>query len=239
MDDIELLVRRADQDRRPHRGRAARPGLAPHPVPRVRRRRPARPHRRAGCRSSRPAARVARSRAIRRPSTSATIRPRSSAGRRRTWPRAGGARASTATSPSRAATRCPAPMVLNMTVMEYLAHGWDLARATGQPIPYTEQEGADALPAGPRHPPARVPGRGHALRRGGRGRRRRPGRRPLRRLHGSHALTRRPDRDPPATGRAATSGTSDRAPLAGRSRCRGGRSGTPPTRAPWASPRRW
>jgi len=41
--------------------------------------------------------------------------------------------------------KMPGAMVLNMTVMEYLAHGWDLARATGQPIPYTEQEGADAL----------------------------------------------------------------------------------------------
>lgn len=34
----------------------------------------------------------------------------------------------------------PADMVFNMTVMEYLTHGWDLAIATGQPIPYTEDE---------------------------------------------------------------------------------------------------
>lgn len=34
----------------------------------------------------------------------------------------------------------PAEMVFNMTVMEYLTHGWDLAIATGQPIPYTEEE---------------------------------------------------------------------------------------------------
>lgn len=34
----------------------------------------------------------------------------------------------------------PAEMVFSMTLMEYLAHGWDLATATGQPIPYTEQE---------------------------------------------------------------------------------------------------
>jgi len=35
----------------------------------------------------------------------------------------------------------PGPMVLNMTLMEYLTHGWDLATATGQPVPFTEEEG--------------------------------------------------------------------------------------------------
>jgi uncharacterized protein (TIGR03086 family) len=39
----------------------------------------------------------------------------------------------------------PAEMVFNMTVMEYLTHGWDLAVATGQPVPYTEAEAADVL----------------------------------------------------------------------------------------------
>ena len=39
----------------------------------------------------------------------------------------------------------PGPMVFNMTVMEYLTHGWDLATATGQPVPYTEEEAADML----------------------------------------------------------------------------------------------
>jgi uncharacterized protein (TIGR03086 family) len=39
----------------------------------------------------------------------------------------------------------PGENVLNMAVMEYLAHGWDLAVATGQPIPFTEQEAAEAL----------------------------------------------------------------------------------------------
>jgi uncharacterized protein (TIGR03086 family) len=39
----------------------------------------------------------------------------------------------------------PGPMVFNMTVMEYLAHGWDLAVATGQPVAYTEQECSEAL----------------------------------------------------------------------------------------------
>jgi uncharacterized protein (TIGR03086 family) len=39
----------------------------------------------------------------------------------------------------------PGPMVFNMTMMEYLTHGWDLATATGQPVPFTEDEAADAL----------------------------------------------------------------------------------------------
>jgi uncharacterized protein (TIGR03086 family) len=39
----------------------------------------------------------------------------------------------------------PGAMVFNMTVMEYLAHGWDLATATGQPVPYTEDEAAEVL----------------------------------------------------------------------------------------------
>ena len=39
----------------------------------------------------------------------------------------------------------PAEMVFNMTAMEYLTHGWDLATATGQSIPYTEQEAEATL----------------------------------------------------------------------------------------------
>jgi uncharacterized protein (TIGR03086 family) len=39
----------------------------------------------------------------------------------------------------------PGPMVFNMTVMEYLAHGWDLAVATGQEVPYTEEEASATL----------------------------------------------------------------------------------------------
>lgn len=39
----------------------------------------------------------------------------------------------------------PAEMVFNMTVMEYLTHGWDLANATGQPIPYTEEEAQETF----------------------------------------------------------------------------------------------
>ena len=39
----------------------------------------------------------------------------------------------------------PGQMVLNMTIMEYLTHGWDLATATRQPVPYTEEEALAAL----------------------------------------------------------------------------------------------
>lgn len=39
----------------------------------------------------------------------------------------------------------PAPMVFNMTLMEYLTHGWDLATATSQPVPYTDEEAAEVL----------------------------------------------------------------------------------------------
>ncbi|HET6771749.1 MAG TPA: TIGR03086 family metal-binding protein [Acidimicrobiales bacterium] len=39
----------------------------------------------------------------------------------------------------------PAESVFNMTLMEYLTHGWDLAVATGQPVPYTEAEAQEVL----------------------------------------------------------------------------------------------
>jgi uncharacterized protein (TIGR03086 family) len=39
----------------------------------------------------------------------------------------------------------PGQMVFNMTLMEYLTHGWDLATATHQPVPYSEAEAADVL----------------------------------------------------------------------------------------------
>ncbi|MFI5036102.1 MAG: TIGR03086 family metal-binding protein [Acidimicrobiales bacterium] len=39
----------------------------------------------------------------------------------------------------------PAEMVFNMTVMEYLTHGWDLAVATGQPVPFSDEESLDVL----------------------------------------------------------------------------------------------
>jgi uncharacterized protein (TIGR03086 family) len=39
----------------------------------------------------------------------------------------------------------PAAMALDMTMIEYLTHGWDLATATSQPPPYTDDEAADVL----------------------------------------------------------------------------------------------
>ena len=40
-------------------------------------------------------------------------------------------------------------MAFNMTVMEYMGHGWDLATATGQTPPFTEAQAAEPWP-GPR-----------------------------------------------------------------------------------------
>lgn len=42
-------------------------------------------------------------------------------------------------------SKLPAETVFNMTVMEYLTHGWDLAVATAQPIPFTGQEAVETL----------------------------------------------------------------------------------------------
>ncbi len=42
----------------------------------------------------------------------------------------------------------PGEAVLGMIVMEYVAHGWDLAIATGQQPPYTDAEAQVALDAG-------------------------------------------------------------------------------------------
>ena len=39
----------------------------------------------------------------------------------------------------------PAAMALDMTMIEYLTHGWDLATATGQPSPFTDDEAAEVL----------------------------------------------------------------------------------------------
>jgi uncharacterized protein (TIGR03086 family) len=41
----------------------------------------------------------------------------------------------------------PGEFVLNMLLMEYIGHGWDLCRATGQPSPYTGNEAEAALAA--------------------------------------------------------------------------------------------
>jgi uncharacterized protein (TIGR03086 family) len=39
----------------------------------------------------------------------------------------------------------PGEVVLNMTLMEYLTHGWDLAVGSGQPVPYTDDEAEQVL----------------------------------------------------------------------------------------------
>ncbi len=39
----------------------------------------------------------------------------------------------------------PGELVFNMTLMEYLVHGWDLAIATGQPVPFTPSEASETL----------------------------------------------------------------------------------------------
>lgn len=39
----------------------------------------------------------------------------------------------------------PATMAFNMTVMEYLTHGWDLATATDQPTPWSDEQAAEVL----------------------------------------------------------------------------------------------
>ena len=41
----------------------------------------------------------------------------------------------------------PGELVLNMLLMEYVSHGWDLARALGADIPYTDDEALVALAA--------------------------------------------------------------------------------------------
>lgn len=41
----------------------------------------------------------------------------------------------------------PAAMAFRMTLMEYVTHGWDLAVATGQPVPFTPGEAEAALAA--------------------------------------------------------------------------------------------
>ena len=42
----------------------------------------------------------------------------------------------------------PGSMVLGMMLMEYVGHGWDLAVATGQPVPFVDAEAEAALAVG-------------------------------------------------------------------------------------------
>lgn len=43
------------------------------------------------------------------------------------------------------ADELPGSVVLGMMQMEYVGHGWDLATATGQPVPFTDEEAETAL----------------------------------------------------------------------------------------------
>jgi uncharacterized protein (TIGR03086 family) len=50
--------------------------------------------------------------------------------------------------PVQMSSTLPASMVVGMMLMEYVGHGWDLATATGQPVPYSDDEAEAALAAG-------------------------------------------------------------------------------------------
>jgi uncharacterized protein (TIGR03086 family) len=55
----------------------------------------------------------------------------------------------------------PGQMVLGMMLVEFVGHGWDLAVATGQPVPFTDAEARPALDAarGMLQPGYRGPGK--------------------------------------------------------------------------------
>lgn len=54
----------------------------------------------------------------------------------------------------------PAEQNLSMAIMEYTAHGWDLAKATGQKVPFTDEELETALARGKATLPAEYRGDG-------------------------------------------------------------------------------
>jgi uncharacterized protein (TIGR03086 family) len=57
----------------------------------------------------------------------------------------------------------PGQMVFNMTLMEYMAHGWDLAKATRQQIPFTDKEASEVLARAEATLPAQYRGEGKAF----------------------------------------------------------------------------
>ncbi len=54
----------------------------------------------------------------------------------------------------------PGMIAFNMTVMEYLTHGWDLATATDQSTPWSEEEAEDVLARAEKTLPAQYRGDG-------------------------------------------------------------------------------
>lgn len=54
----------------------------------------------------------------------------------------------------------PARMVLNMTMMEFVAHGCDLALGSGQPVPFSDEELTVALERGRKTLPEQYRGEG-------------------------------------------------------------------------------
>jgi uncharacterized protein (TIGR03086 family) len=54
----------------------------------------------------------------------------------------------------------PGEMAFNMTLMEYLTHGWDLAVGSGQPVPFTDEESEQVLARAERTLPAQYRGEG-------------------------------------------------------------------------------
>jgi uncharacterized protein (TIGR03086 family) len=57
----------------------------------------------------------------------------------------------------------PGESVFNITVMEYLTHGWDLAVATGQTIPFSDEEACETLAKAERTLPPELRGDGRAF----------------------------------------------------------------------------
>ena len=54
----------------------------------------------------------------------------------------------------------PGEMAFNMTLMEYLTHGWDLAVGSGQPVPFTDEEAEQVLARAERTLPPQYRGEG-------------------------------------------------------------------------------
>lgn len=57
----------------------------------------------------------------------------------------------------------PGEMAFNITLMEYLTHGWDLAVGSGQPVPFTADEAEQVLARAERTLPAQHRGPGMAF----------------------------------------------------------------------------